>query len=257
MSCPACSAALHRMAKAWPEYPALHPSMQQRVDAVLHLLTQLAVAHVSKLQGQGLGIIVWACSKMGCSNRLLLEAFAQEAVRRLTGEACSAPNWTPAQAAPPPWRTSFAASSPVITIADWHALEGALCCLASVMAFGVATRCLTSGALGPSDFHALLAGFPAEQGQGSVRLGAQALSNMLYGFAVLSFNPGPLFFSVVARGVRWQLQDFSPQVSWLFTLLLVKMQARTAACCCLSGLSLPVWRCRSLPAQLQAAARLA
>ena len=90
-----------------------------------------------------------------------------------------------------------------------------------------------------------------------MRLGAQALSNMLYGFAVLSFNPGPLFFSVVARGVRWQLQDFSPQVSWLFTQRSLKLHARTAACCCLSALSLPVWRCCSLHAQLQVAARLA
>ena len=62
-----------------------------------------------------------------------------------------------------------------------------------------------------------------------MRLGAQALSNMLYGFAVLSFNPGPLFFSVVARGVRWQLQDFSPQVSWLFTLLIMPEQLHAAA----------------------------
>lgn len=59
-----------------------------------------------------------------------------------------------------------------------------------------------------------------------MRLGAQALSNMLYGFAVLSFNPGPLFFSVVARGVRWQLQDFSPQVSPLSCRVIVEMSCQ-------------------------------
>ena len=137
------------MAKAWPEYPALHPSMQQRVDAVLHLLTQLAVAHVSKLQGQGLGIIVWACSKMGCSNRLLLEAFAQEAVRRLTGEACSAPDWAPAQTGLLPWRASVAAQFSCHCVCRLACSKGALCFSAGIME-SVATRCLTSGALGLS-----------------------------------------------------------------------------------------------------------
>ncbi len=94
---------------------------------MLHLLTQLAVAHVSKLQGQGLGIIVWACSKMGCSNRLLLEAFAQEAVRRLTGEPCSAPDWAPAQTAQSPGRAPAAGRSSCDYVCRLARFKWALC----------------------------------------------------------------------------------------------------------------------------------
>lgn len=49
--------------------------------------------------------------------------------------------------------------------------------------------------------------------EGSFKLGAQSLSNMVYAYAVLGHHPGAELLSAIAKGVQWQLRDFSPQVS--------------------------------------------
>lgn len=46
----------------------------------------------------------------------------------------------------------------------------------------------------------------------SLKLGAQSLSNMLYAYALLNHHPGTQLLSAIAKGVQWQLRDFSPQV---------------------------------------------
>ncbi len=48
--------------------------------------------------------------------------------------------------------------------------------------------------------------------EGSFKLGAQSLSNMVYAYAVLGHHPGVELLSAIAKGVQWQLRDFSPQV---------------------------------------------
>lgn len=45
----------------------------------------------------------------------------------------------------------------------------------------------------------------------SLKLGAQSLSNMLYAYALLNHHPGTQLLSAIAKGVQWQLRDFSPQ----------------------------------------------
>ena len=54
-----------------------------------------------------------------------------------------------------------------------------------------------------------------------MQLGAQALSNMVYAYAVLGFHPGTELLSAIAKAVQSQLRDFSPQVlileaGWIF-----------------------------------------
>lgn len=49
----------------------------------------------------------------------------------------------------------------------------------------------------------------------SLKLGAQSLSNMLYAYALLNHHPGTQLLSAIAKGVQWQLRDFSPQVGML------------------------------------------
>ena len=46
-----------------------------------------------------------------------------------------------------------------------------------------------------------------------MQLGAQALANMVYAYAVLGHHPGSELLSAIAKGVQSQLRDFSPQVS--------------------------------------------
>lgn len=47
----------------------------------------------------------------------------------------------------------------------------------------------------------------------NLKLGAQSLSNLVYAYASLSHHPGSDLLSAIAKGVQWQLRDFSPQVS--------------------------------------------
>jgi hypothetical protein len=53
----------------------------------------------------------------------------------------------------------------------------------------------------------------AHSSDASLKLGAQSLSNMLYAYALLNHHPGTQLLSAIAKGVQWQLRDFSPQVS--------------------------------------------
>ena len=54
----------------------------------------------------------------------------------------------------------------------------------------------------------------AHSSDASLKLGAQSLSNMLYAYALLNHHPGTQLLSAIAKGVQWQLRDFSPQVSF-------------------------------------------
>jgi hypothetical protein len=53
----------------------------------------------------------------------------------------------------------------------------------------------------------------AHSSDASIKLGAQSLSNMLYAYALLNHHPGTQLLSAIAKGVQWQLRDFSPQAS--------------------------------------------
>ncbi|KAK9811789.1 hypothetical protein WJX72_010082 [[Myrmecia] bisecta] len=57
----------------------------------------------------------------------------------------------------------------------------------------------------------------------SLKLGAQSLSNMVYAYAVLGYHPGSHLMSAIAKGVQWQLRDFSPQglsnIVWAYAKL--------------------------------------
>jgi len=52
----------------------------------------------------------------------------------------------------------------------------------------------------------------AHSSDAALKLGAQSLSNMLYAYALLNHHPGTQLLSAIAKGVQWQLRDFSPQV---------------------------------------------
>ena len=57
----------------------------------------------------------------------------------------------------------------------------------------------------------------AHSSDASLKLGAQSLSNMLYAYALLNHHPGTQLLSAIAKGVQWQLRDFSPQASMFCT----------------------------------------
>lgn len=114
-----------------------HPQLQP----ALLILQNAAIQQLHSIDGQGLGLILWAHAKLGHSPASLgtfLEQSQQEAARRL--------------------------------------------------------------------------GDSAQELQPHLQLGPQALSNMVYAYAVLGHHPGAGLLSAIAKGIQSQLRDFLPQV---------------------------------------------
>ncbi|DBA85926.1 TPA: hypothetical protein ACH3X1_005470 [Trebouxia sp. C0004] len=255
------STAFHRLARMWRDLPELSSNAsggQSRLHNALQTLMQLAVIHIKEVQGQGLGIIIWALAKI-CYDpvkiRSLLQAFAQEAIDRLTeGVPKNEPNlklgpqslsnmvYAYAVMGHHPGNDLLAAiakgvqgqlrafSPQGLSNTVWaYAKLGALPNTrpGSDESLGLEGRA-KGNVGGLLDALAVEAVSQLMDARRSHKFIPQNLSNMVYGYAVLGHEPGAMLLLAVAQQALLQLDSFSPQeltnMVWAYAKLMPQGQ---------------------------------
>jgi len=234
------STAFHRMAKLWAS-PVTGPSdayKGQRADHCIRQLGELALLHLRNIQGQGLGIVVWSLAKInfdGGRMRHLLQAFAQEAVNRLTSTAYGA------DASLKLGAQSLSNMLYAYALLNHHPGTELLSAIASGVKWqlrdfspqGLSNTVWSVAKLGAEvnqEVTELLEALAQEavsqlqDERARAKFIPQNLSNMLYGFAQLGVMPSLEMLEAVGIEAQRQLSGFGPQeltnIMWALAKLL-------------------------------------